>query len=454
MAVTVPGLPFDFIQTDVAGGTVGFVFKSTADAFYYNGTTVTKITDADYPATTVRGIAYLDGTYYVMDPNGQIFGSGLNTPTSWTALNKIVAQMEPDGGVALARLLNYIVAFGSYTTEFFFDAGNPAPGSPLSPYTSGMLNVGCASAGSIAQTNNQLFFIGVTKQRGRSVYMMTGTNPQIISTPSVERILNGDDLSSVFSFCVKISGHNFYVLTLVDSDITLACDVATGDWKEWTSLTAGVAKTVSSLTYDSLTGLVTAVTTGAHGFSDGDPVVVAAATQTEYNGAVIVQYVNATTFTYVPLSVPSVTPATGSPTATGYTSGAFIGRFYAGFGNIELVQDTAGNLYTLDPDTYTDAGRPIDVHIRTALVDGGVNRKKFFHELQVIGDSDDTLVFVRYSSDDYQTWSQYRSANLALRRASLHRLGHSRRRAYEVRHTDNTPLRLEALELTTEVGNN
>ena len=70
MPVTVPGLPFDFIQTDVAAGTVGFVFKSTADAFYYDGSTVTQITDGDYPATTVRGIAYLDGTYYVMDPDG------------------------------------------------------------------------------------------------------------------------------------------------------------------------------------------------------------------------------------------------------------------------------------------------------------------------------------------------------------------------------------------------
>jgi len=454
MAVTVPGIPFDFIQTDVAGGTVGFLFKSTADAFYYNGVAVSKIVDADYPTTTVRGIVYLDGTYYVMDPNGQIFGSDLNTPTSWTALNKIVAQMEPDGGVALARLLNYIVAFGSYTTEFFFDAGNPGPGSPLAPYTSGMLNVGCAAAGSVSQTNNQLFFIGVTKQRGRSVYMLTGTTPQIISTPSIERILNGDDLSSVFSFCVKISGHNFYVLTLVDSDITLACDVATGDWKEWTSLTAAASVAISSLTYDTTTGLVTAVTGAVHGLSDGDPVVIASAVEAEYNGAVNIQYVDTTTFAYAPLSVPTTTPATGSPTVVGYTSGAFIGRFYAGFGNIELVQDAAGNLYSLDQATYTDAGRPIDVHIRTPLIDGGVNRKKFFHELQVIGDSEDTLVFIRYSGDDYQTWSKYRSADLSLRRASLHRLGQSRRRAFEVRHTDNTPLRLEALELTTEVGNN
>ena len=60
MSVTIAGLPFDFIQTDQAAGTVGFVFKSTRDAFYYNGTTVTKITDADYPATTVRGLSYRD----------------------------------------------------------------------------------------------------------------------------------------------------------------------------------------------------------------------------------------------------------------------------------------------------------------------------------------------------------------------------------------------------------
>lgn len=117
MPVTVPGLPFDFLQTDVAAGTLGFLFKSTADAYYFNGTVVAKISDSDYPATTVRGIAYLDGTYYVMTPNGEIFGSGINTPTSWTALNKIVAQMEPDAGVCLARLLNYLVAFGAYTTS-------------------------------------------------------------------------------------------------------------------------------------------------------------------------------------------------------------------------------------------------------------------------------------------------------------------------------------------------
>jgi hypothetical protein len=159
-------------------------------------------------------------------------------------------------------------------------------------------------------------------------------------------------------------------------------------------------------------------------------------------------------FTYTPINVPSVTSATGTKTVVGYTSGAFIGRFYAGYGNIELVQDAAGNLYTLDPNTYQDAGLPIDVHVRTPLVDGGTNNKKFFRKLEIIGDRDDTLIFIRYTGDDYQTWTKYRSADLSLRRSALHRLGQDRRRAYELRHTDNTPLRLEALELTIEVGNN
>lgn len=454
MSVTVPGLPFDFLQTDVAAGTLGFLFKSTADAYYFNGTTVTKISDADYPATTVRGVAYLDGTYYVMNPNGEIFGSGINTPTSWTALNKIVAQMEPDAGVCLARLLNYLVAFGAYTTEFFFDAGNPAPGSPLSPYTSGMLNVGCAAAGSVAQTNNQIFFIGVTKQRGRSVYALTGTTPQIISTPTIERIINKDTLETVFSFCVKIAGHNFYVLTLGNSDLTLVCDIATGDWKEWTSLTAATPVSISSLTYDTSTKLVSATMATAHGRSDGDPVLIAGAVQTEYNGLVNVTYIDSTHFTYTPLSVPTVTPATGTKTLTGYTSSAFIGNFYAGYGNIELIQDIDGNIYTFDPEVYEDNDIPIDVHIRTALVDGGANQKKFFSKLEVVSDRIDTEVLMRYTGDDYQSWTNYRAVNLSPKRSVLHRLGQDRRRAFELRHTDNTPLRLEALELTLEVGNN
>jgi hypothetical protein len=79
---------------------------------------------------------------------------------------------------------------------------------------------------------------------------------------------------------------------------------------------------------------------------------------------------------------------------------------------------------------------------------------KFFGRLEVIGDQITTTLYVRYTGDDYQTYSKYRPVSLAGKRAMLTRLGRDRRRAFEVRHTDNTPLRLEALEMTVEKGSN
>lgn len=453
LSVTTPGLPFDFVQTAASAATPGFFFKSTKDAFYYDGAAVTKVTDPDYPATTVRGVVCLDGTYYVMDANGKIYGSGLNAPLSWNPLNVISAQIEPDGGIYIAKQLNFIVAFGQYTTEFFYDAGNPV-GSPLLPYQSAVLSVGCAVAESVVQSNNQIFFMGVVKQKGRSIYALTGTALEPISTPSVERLLNADDLAAVSSFSVKIAGHNFYVITLGTLGITLACDLSTKDWKEWTSLTAAASKSVSALSYSTTTGVCSATTSTPHGYSDGDPVTIAGAAQTEYNGAVTINYVDTTHFTYIPLSTPSVTPATGTITSVGYTSGPFIGKFYTGFGTQDLIQDASGNIYTMDPATYQDNSLPIDVHVRTSLLDGGTNEWKQFKRLQVIGDMAATKVYVRYTGNDYQNWSAYRPVNMANERAMLNRLGRDRRRGFELRHTGNTPLRLEALELIVEKGTN
>ena len=201
-------------------GTSGTVNLSIVQTFA-NPTTVTgSYSVANYPAITVKGIVYLDGTYYVMDPNGSIYGSAINNPISWSALNVIQSNAEPDGGVALFRQLNLIVSFQSFSTEFFYDAAN-AVGSPLLPYTSAFIEVGCAAGNSVAQTDNTLFFMGVTKQKGRAIYRLDGTKSHMVSNPFIDRLLNADDLSSVSAFCVRISGHIFYVLYLGNTQQTL-----------------------------------------------------------------------------------------------------------------------------------------------------------------------------------------------------------------------------------------
>ncbi len=448
MAVTVAGLPFQFIQLSAAAGATGFFFKSTKDAYQFASNTLTKVSDVDYPATTVPGVAYLDGTYYIMTPEGKIQGSDLENPLSCSALNLISCVAEPDGGVAIVRHLNYVVGFGVYTTEFFFDAGNPV-GSPLSRIDNAFVRVGCAVAGSIAQTENTTFFMGVTQQKGRSIYMLEGTTPKPVSTPFIDRVLNADDLAHVYAYCVRSNGHVFYVLTLKTLGVTLVYDMTTQQWHEWTSSTARVAKSVTSLTQS--LGVATAVC-ATHGYSDGDPVVVAGATPSGYNGTQNITFVDANTFTY-PVSSGLASPATGTITAQGYTVTYFTNIFYTAAGNLDIMQgESDGNTYTFAPTSYTDNGNPIDVRLRTNKWDGGTQDKKFFREVQFVGDKVSATGFLRYTDDDYQTWSAFRRLDLSLSRSKINRLGSGRRRAFEFRHTDSTPLRAELLDIILAKG--
>lgn len=432
-------------------GTSGTVNLSGTDT-WANPTTVTgtgfiQITDADYPATTVRGITYLDGTYYVMTPEGTIYGSEINDPFTWSALNVISANSEPDLGVALFRQLNLICAFGQYSTQFYYDAGN-ATGSPLLPYSSSNLEIGCASGESVAVSENSLYFVSQGRQKGRAVQIMEGTKPRKVSTPFIDRVLDNDNLANVKSYYLRLAGHGFYVLTLPTSSITLVFDDVTGMWSKWTQLTAGTALTGTTFTWAN--NLVTA-TKAAHGISDGDYTVVATSNPSGYNYSGAVNVVDANTFTY-PLDADPGTYV-GSATVTPYTETYFNMASYTKAGDLDLVQDsTTGTVYSVDAGTYQDNSIPIKFNIRTSKIDAGNNKEKYFSKFELIGDKVTGTSWVRYSNDDYQTWSKYRPVDMAAQRSQLYRLGRGRRRAYDIINYDNQPIRLEAIELVVSEG--
>jgi hypothetical protein len=447
--------PFSFTLIPASGSVPVKVFlKTSLYAWVYDGTTMTQVTDGDYPALTVPGVVYLDGTIYVMNSQGVIFGSDLNDPTSWNALNFITANAEADAAIVLARQLNYIVAFKQYSTEFFYDAGN-SPGSPLGKVQNALLEIGCSSSGSLAFADNTIYFMANSRQKGRSIMKLEGYTPKLISNPYVDRILNGDNLSSVFAFVVKSNGHFFYVLTLVNSAITLVYDEVTSEWHTWTTMTAASPASVSSAVVQS-DGSILITMSSAHGQSDGNPVVIAGATPSAVNGSFNLRYdstVNSTSqFSYYPAS--TVTGSiTGTITAVFYTETFFPGVYYAyGDGVDYLVDRTTGAVYTFSPSTYQDKTYPIDVKIRTAILDFGVMFSKRYSRLELVGDKEVTNVLVRFTDDDYQTYSLYRGIPMSQNRAKISSLGSARRRAFEFRNTGNTALRLLAAEIDIDVG--
>jgi hypothetical protein len=184
---------------------------------------------------TVPGIAYIDGYFCVMDVYGVIYSSAIDDPSEWGALDYTTAQAITGNGVYIGRSANYVAAFKQWSTEFFYNAGNPV-GSPLSPVENGFTQVGCAAAQSVAQLGNSYFFISqVLDVRGRSVHQMQGTQQTRISTPDVERVLNRSNLVTIYSYATNLDGHSLYFLTLVDLNVTLVYDIGTQVWTTWTS---------------------------------------------------------------------------------------------------------------------------------------------------------------------------------------------------------------------------
>lgn len=184
------------------------------------------------------GAAYLDTYTVIGGINGEIYTSNPNNPTSWNALNYITSEAEPDALVGIIKHLNYIIAFSSWSTDFFYDAGN-YPGSPLTVASTYHIEIGCANGGSICSFENTTLWIGTAKEFGPSVYQINGVSPTKVSTPFIDRILNNSSLTDVTSYAIRINGHTFYVLTLGDLNQTFVYDVNEKSWVQWTSYAIG-----------------------------------------------------------------------------------------------------------------------------------------------------------------------------------------------------------------------
>lgn len=244
--------------SSILGATHHLVLNNGKQGYAYDTTGGLSATlhsiNTEYPLTTVKGWAYLNGAQYVMDLEAVIWGSAINSVSQvgdWDALNFISAQMEPDPGVAINRQLAYVVAFNTWSTEVFFDAGN-ANGSPLGNVQGSKQSYGCANADSIQRIDDVLFWVSTNESASVQVAKMERLGLNIISDAPIDRLLRTADLSAgqVMSWQLKLNGHSFYVLTVKSLNLTLAYDIVENRWHQWTDENGDYFPIIAS-TYDS-----------------------------------------------------------------------------------------------------------------------------------------------------------------------------------------------------------
>lgn len=239
------------------GATPRLQFSNGVGMYNYDsGAGIVAMAGANLPSPSVKGIVYLDGTTYIMNSDASIRGcAAINDPTDWSdILNRLTAQIEADGGVALAKQLVYVLALGQWSTEVFYDAEN-ATDSPLGPVQGAKINFGCVTANSVQDIDGVLFWLATNRSSAPQVLMLDNLKPSIVSTKPIERILGSADFTSVFSFSIKYEGHRFYGLTLKNSNITLIYDMTDQMWSQWTD-SSGNYWPIVAATFNSTMGLL------------------------------------------------------------------------------------------------------------------------------------------------------------------------------------------------------
>lgn len=400
--------------------------------------TVTQITDADYPTNTTRGCGFLDGRFFVMTPAGDIYQSDVEDASAWATLSFIGSQIEPDVGVFLAKYNEYIVAFKAYSTEFFWDAENAAD-SILAPVQNGTFKVGCASDGSVQQMAGTIVWMGQSRDGfGRGIFKLNGTQPEKISSASVDKILNEDNLTEVHSWSANVGGHLLYGLTLINTTTTLVYDFTSQKWSFFTYLaSSGVTKTVTAVT------ALGVLTSAAHGYSDGD-ILLVAATNGDFNGWHVATAVTTNT---VQLQATG-TAFAGSGTSVKHTETYFPVVASTAAGGIQYMQHaTNGALYSFSADVHVDPIGAIAARVRTPKLDNGVMELKFMGRLDVVGDKISSTALIRSTDDDFATYAAFRPVDLSVEVSQIRRLGSYVRRSFEILHVKDARLRLEALDV-------
>lgn len=119
-----------------------------------------------------------------------------------------------------------------------------------------------------------------------------------------------------------------------------------------------------------------------------------------------------------------------------------------------VLHNLNGCVYKIDPSKYTDDGTSILVDVTTNKYDMDTYKRKFMHNIRPIGDryTVGNILNVRWSDDDYQTWSNTKAIELSDDFPNWSRLGSFRRRAFNFKHALDFPLRLESLEVSFYEG--
>jgi len=228
------------LTESVVGTTTPTIFITSNDStgWYYDTVTavVTKIADADFPGNAGKTLAgtfsHLKGFACVLTTDGFLYASDLNSGTGWTSNSFDSTNALPDAGVGTRTHGEFIMAFGTQSIEFWYNAGLTP--FPLARAGAKTIKVGAISDDAIAEISDTKWFAGSTPQGGISIFQYDGSLSRV-STSEIDAILILAGASNISMTTIRFYGRSFVLVRA--GPTTFAYCVEEKMWHEWNSTT-------------------------------------------------------------------------------------------------------------------------------------------------------------------------------------------------------------------------
>lgn len=191
------------------------------------------------PFNFVRSATWMDGYVIVsMAPNApdpqrrQFFISGLNVPTSWSALDFDTKESNSDPVVAVYAAYEILIPFGSQTSELWQDSGNVLSAFQRLP-GGGVIENGLASTWAISKMDGTVCWLGSDSRGWMTAWQLRGTVPVRISNHAIENSWRSYNPTGASSYSYQENGHFFWVVHFPIPDKTWVYDSTIGPGLGW-----------------------------------------------------------------------------------------------------------------------------------------------------------------------------------------------------------------------------
>lgn len=196
---------------DVGGaGVVSFAYgfdflavSSDGALYYWDGTTLTQVTDTDLG--TVLDVVWLDG-YFVTTDGDFLVVTELADPTSVNPLKYGSSEIDPDPITGIEVLRNELYALNRYTIEVFDNVGGE--GFPFQRIEGAHITKGAVGTHAKCVFMDTIAFVGSGRNEAPGVYMATAGNANKISTVEIDRILASYTEESLATIVVEFRNDN------------------------------------------------------------------------------------------------------------------------------------------------------------------------------------------------------------------------------------------------------